>query len=547
MVIVSNFTHRAKVSYGFLGSIISTLLISWPVIFGNKLFGDLLDARFTIVINDHWYQFLSGRRSLTNVGFYSPTSNQLGYSDGFFATGMLAIPFRILGANALESWLISNIILMAICFYFSTTLLSKLLRSNLYGFLVTILFATSYPFIAQMGHLQTVGYLLIFPILFFAHQLCDENKNQFKSFFILIIMMQILALTSWYAFVFVVSLALLSLGIYTLIIGHRSIVASATQVIASMHSDLKSKPVTKRIVSLLSLLLLPILWLRIYSVGFNQVSNKDYMEFVFYAPRWGDLFNSVNQSWGLQADFNEKTGQSVSQTFERALGITPILFILVTLLTLQIISSRSRIETNVKKIVLTLLVTAILPSLIVVTDEAGHSFWRFIWELVTPLRSIRVPFRIAVYTTWISVFLVFYVMVKSGIKRWAFFLVFSILIIDTWRPIPASWSSEELISKNGQIVEKTLIREKCDSFFLNPSESNQAKWLTQVEAMVIANSLSLETVNGYSGNWPSNWPIEKFWGRATLTDIGNWSKQSQKNKRKLCYINEGEPNTILLP
>jgi hypothetical protein len=544
---VSNFTHRANVYYGFLGSIISTLLISWPVIFGSKLFGDLLDARFTIVINDHWYQVLSGQRSFTNVGFYSPTSNQLGYSDGFFATGLLAVPMRFLGASALESWVISNFILMVICFYFATILVSKILSNNLYGFLVTVLFATSYPFIAQMGHLQTVGYLLIFPILFFAHQIYVENKNQFKSFFVLIIMMQILALTSWYAFVFVVSLAFLCLGVYTLFIGHRSVVDSAKQVFASTQSDLKSKPVTKKIVSLLSLFVLPILWLRIYAVGFNQVSYKDYMEFVFYAPRWGDLFNSVNQSWGLQAKFNEKTGQSVSQTFERALGITPILFILITFMTLQIISSRNRIESNAKKIVLTLLVTAILPSLIVVTDEAGHSFWRFIWELVTPLRSIRVPFRIAVYTTWILVFLVFYVMVKSGMKRWAFFLVFSILIIDTWRPIPASWSSEELISKNGQAVEKTLIRENCDNFFLNPSESNQAKWLTQVEAMVIANSLGLETVNGYSGNWPNNWPIERYWGRATVTDIGNWSKQNQENKEKLCFINEDEPNSILLP
>ena len=547
MAIVSNFTHRANIFYGFLGSTVSTLLISWQVIFGSKLFGDLLDARFTIVINDHWYQVLTGQRAFTNVGFYSPTTNQLGYSDGFFATGLLAIPFRFLGASALESWVISNITLMAICFYFSTILLSKLLRNNLYGFLVTVLFATSYPFIAQMGHLQTVGYLLIFPILFFAHQLYVENKNQCKSLFILVIVIQILALTSWYAFVFAFSLAFLSLGLYTLFIGHRSMMDSAKEVFTSTLSDLKSKPATKRVFSLLSLLVLPILWVRIYAVGFNQVTYKDYMEFVFYAPRWGDLFNSVNQSWGLQAKFNEKTGQSVSQTFERALGITPILFILITLLVLQIIRSESRIGSNYKKIVLTLLITAILPSLIVVTDEAGHSFWRFIWELVPPLRSIRVPFRVAVFTTWILVFLVFYVMVKSGIKKWTFFLVFSILIIDTWRPIPASWNTEELISKNGQAVERTLIRENCDSFFLNPTESNQAKWLTQVEAMVIANSLGIETVNGYSGNWPNNWPIERYWGRATLTDIGNWSKQNQESKGKLCYINEAEPNTILLP
>jgi len=547
VVTVSNFTHRANILYGFLGSSTSTILVSWPIIFGNKLFGDLLDARFTVVINDHWYQVISGQRAFTNVGFYFPTTNQLGYSDGFFATGLLAIPFRFFGASTLESWVISNIALMAICFYFATILFSKLLKSNQNGFLVTVLFATSYPFIAQMGHLQTVGYLLIFPILFFAHQLVFGIKNQFKSFFLLILMMQILALTSWYAFIFTVSLSFLLLGAYTLFVGHQSMINSGKQIFASTLSDLKSKSAINRLLSLSSLLVLPILWLKIYSVGFNQVSNKDYMEFVFYAPRWGDLFNSVNQSWGLQAKFNEETGQNVSQTFERALGITPFLFVLIVLLVSHILRSQSRIKSYDKRIALALLLTALLPSLIVVTDEMGHSFWRFIWEFVTPLRSIRVPFRVAIYTTWILIFLVFFVMVKAGSKRWAFYLVFSILIIDTWRPIPYSWSTEDLISVNGQTVERTLIRENCDSFFLNPSESNPAKWLTQVEAMVIANSLGINTVNGYSGNWPNSWPIERYWGRATLTEIRQWSKKNLGNKGKLCYINEDEPDTTLLP
>lgn len=547
MIRVSNFTHRTNIIYGFLGAIVSTLSISWPVIFGNKLFGDLLDARFTIVINDHWYQVISGQRAFTDIGFYFPTTNQLGYSDGFFATGLISIPFRFFGASALQSWVISNLILMAICFYFSTILVTKLLRNSLYGFLVTVLFATSYPFIAQMGHLQTVGYLLIFPILFFAHQLYVENRNRFGSFSILIIIIQILALTSWYAFVFVVSLAFLFLGIYTLLAGHRLMIDSVKKIFALTRSDFNSKSAIKKVLSLFSFLVLPILWLKIYSVGFKQVTNKDYMEFVFYAPRWGDLFNSVNQSWGLQAKFNEITGQNVSQTFERALGITPILFILLSLLVLQIIRSESHIKSNDKKFALALLLMAILPPLIVVTDEAGHSFWRFIWELVTPLRSIRVPFRVAIYTTWILVFIIFYVMVKSGIKKWVFFLVFSILIIDTWRPIPSSWNAEELISKNGKAVEETLIRENCDSFFLNPSESNQAKWLTHVEAMVIANSLGIETVNGYSGNWPNNWPIERYWGRATLTDIGNWLNLNGEIKEKLCYIYEDDPRTIVRP
>ncbi len=547
MTTIRSLIFRANVLYGLLGSILSTLLVSWPVIFGNKLFGDLLDARFTIVINDHWYQIFSGKRTLANVGFYFPTTNQLGFSDAFFTTGILAIPPRLLGATSVEAWVISNIALMAICFYFSTILISKVLNSNQIGVLVTMLFSTSYPFIAQMGHLQTVGYLLVFPILFYARHVFVDTTNLLRSIWIVIMLVQILALTSWYAFIFLWSITFILLGVHTLFAGREAIFITGKRILTLTLLKFKSVTKIKRILSFTSLAVLPIIWLRIYWVGFHQVTNKDYMEFVFYAPRWGDLFNSVNQSWGLQAKFNEVMGQNVSQTFERALGITPILFILLGFVIFRLVRLDSTPESKVKRIALTLLVTATLPALIVVTDEAGHSFWKFIWEVVTPLRSIRVPFRVAIYTTWILLFVVFYVLAKAGVKKWVFSFVFFLLIIDTWRPTPASWSVEELISKNGKVIEKTLIRENCDSFFLNPSESNQAKWLTQVEAMLIANSLGNNTVNGYSGNWPNNWPIEKYWGRAKLEEIGKWAKKSSGNNDKLCYVNEDKPNTILVP
>jgi hypothetical protein len=547
VITIRRLTPRANVLYGLLGSTLSTLLVSWPVIIGNKLFGDLLDARFTIVINDHWYQILSGQRTLANVGFYFPTTNQLGYSDAFFATGILAIPPRLLGATSVEAWVVSNIALMAICFYFSTILISKLLNSNLIGVLVTVLFSTSYPFTAQMGHLQTVGYLLIFPILFYARHALVESTNLSRSIWIVIMIVQILALTSWYAFIFLLSITLILLGVYTLFVSRNAIFITGNRILTLTLLELKSVTKVKKILSFSSLVVLPVLWMRIYSVGFNQVTNKDYMEFVFYAPRWGDLFNSVNQSWGFQAKFNEVMGQNVSQTFERALGITPILFILLSFVIFRLVRFDSTLESKVKRTALSLLVTATLPALIVVTDEAGHSFWKFIWEVVTPLRSIRVPFRVAIYTTWILLFVIFYVMAKAGVKKRVLSFVFFLLIIDTWRPTPASWSVEDLISKNGQVIEKTLIRENCDSFFVNPSKSNQAKWLTQVEAMLIANSLGNNTVNGYSGNWPNNWPIEKYWGRAKPADIGEWAKTSFGKNTKVCFIDEDKPNTIFVP
>jgi hypothetical protein len=147
-----------------LAAVIATLSLFSTVLIKGKLLGDLLDARFTIVVNDHWYQFITGNQSFSNLGFYFPNQNQLGFSDAFLATGLLSIPLRAFGLTAINSWLISNVVLSLICFFFAAKFLGIVLNNRLSGALLTLLFASSYPFIAQLGHLQTFGYLLVFPI-----------------------------------------------------------------------------------------------------------------------------------------------------------------------------------------------------------------------------------------------------------------------------------------------------------------------------------------------------------------------------------------------
>jgi hypothetical protein len=289
----------------YVGAFLSTLLITWPVIFSNKLFGDLLDARFTIVVNDHWYQVLTLKRSLTDLGFYFPTQNQLGYSDGFLATGLLSIPARLVGLSALQAWLISNVLLIFICLLFAIKVTRRTLNSHVNAILVTILFASSYPFLAQMGHLQTVGYLLVFPILFFIQKVYSEPHGILRNIVSVILLLEIMSMTSWYAFVFVLLLITIFIPIHLLVFGDREFISGVRSLLANAFEEIRVAKKWKIGALFVSLVPIPILWLKTYSVGFSSVNNKSYGEYVFYAPRWGDLFNSVNQSWGINIHIHE--------------------------------------------------------------------------------------------------------------------------------------------------------------------------------------------------------------------------------------------------
>lgn len=528
-----------------LTSLLGVTSLFWATLFQGKLVGDLLDARFTVVINDHWYQTLVGNHSFSNLNFYFPSGNQLGYSDAFFTTGVISIPFRIFGATAIQSWTYANILVVIVCLFFACKFFGVVLRNRTFAALLTLLIASSYPFIAQMGHLQTVGYLMAFPLVFYLFQAYQNPSKIVLNTFISILLIQVLALTSWYAFVFVCAMGLILSGLSVLFFGVKESQEKILSAFGNLKKNLRETSKVNKALMSFAAIPLPLLWIGIYSVGFGKVTNKSYGEFVFYAPRWGDLFNSANQSWGIQKYFNDLTQQSIVGSFERALGITPMLFLIALILVFILILPSTTLKPANRKFASVLVSASVIPSLILVTDEAGHSLWRFLWAYIEPIRSIRVPFRISVFTTWILLFAIFFAFTKLKVKKLYVFGVFIFILLDTWRPIPSTWTETEELSSSGRIVINTLAEKKCGYFFLNPSLSNVAPWITQVEAMTIANLTGIPTVNGYSGNWPDGWPIQEYWGRATESEIKLWVNKSSKSADLVgCFIEQDSPDKV---
>lgn len=525
----------------------ATFLISWQYILYGRLFGDLLDARFTVIINEHWYRFFTGKDSLTNLGFYFPTTNQLGYSDGFLATGLISIPFRIIGISSVQSWLISNLILIFICLYCAYLFFESLFHSKYRSFGITILISTSYPFLAQFGHLQTVGYLLVFPILLSMKKILSTH-HELKIYFFAsaFIMTEIFSLTSWYGFVFFISL----IGLYGILF----LFYGGWPVISKNVTEL-SREIKKSFMLLSGLLkfclisvatILMIVWIDIYSIGFKAASDKTYTEFVFYAPRWGDLFNSSTQAWLWQDKWNRLIHETSGPTFERALGFTPVLA--TTLLMIMVVFQFRKLNQGFKFSLGEKTLFAMIPICILtlITDEQGHSFWRFIWLALKPIRSIRVPFRVSIYLTWIIIYLIFNVLGKLNVRKFTLLVLCLFLFLDSWRPVSSSWSQKEFLTSKDLSIARVLEYSHCQSFFINPKSNDGMPWLTQVDAMIISQTTGISTINGYSGDWPKLWPIKSYWGGASASELIGWIKENDKHiKTRFCYFDLNNPKTAI--
>ena len=63
----------------------------------GKLFGDIGDARWTVAIYEHWWDFFRGFRTLRDTGFYAPYQSGLSHCSSRAANDLF-------GRSAHASW-----------------------------------------------------------------------------------------------------------------------------------------------------------------------------------------------------------------------------------------------------------------------------------------------------------------------------------------------------------------------------------------------------------------------------------------------------------
>lgn len=511
----------------------------------NQLLGDRGDARLSIVLYEHWFSFFLGKENLTSTIFFFPATDTLGLTDAFFAQGMLHSILRFTGFETLDAWALTNIVLIFLGILGISRLASRIFHNQVIIFCVTLLASIAYPFITQLGHIQSIGYLFVFWLVDWAILAKNGNLGQKKRARIFLILgLPILALSNWYPFAFLVLMVCLVILVY--LVGRpSSIWLSFKRILQASLGEIKSSEnrnfQTK--VAVICSISLWMLWLRIYLPVMSALGSKSWGEINFFSPRLGDLINASNRSEGIHKAIYERLHLSNAPTYERSLGLTFSLFLFVLCLGYLLIRKSNLINTRDQKISWAILCISIIPTLLIIQDEFGRSAWYPFWKIIPGVPSIRAPFRVSIYTSWLLIFLLYYLLRNR--KSVVIVLLTILLTWDTSRVIPTDWERDQYLPLQTKLVLAQIEKNNCGSFYSRPSTVGD-NTITQIDNEVMASTFGIPTVNGYSGNFAKGWPTGL--DAATDSQILTWLEFNEsQSETRICIFNEsGKLQNVLV-
>jgi hypothetical protein len=287
------------------------------------------------------------------------------------------------------------------------------------------------------------------------------------------------------------------------------------------------------------------IWILVYAPNM-KLANRDWGEYLIYAPRLGDLFNSSMGATGPYQKIMTYLNLGLNPTFERALGF-PLLTLIIYLSLLLLINLprfTKLFDPKLVRLFNSAIIGTFITFLILAADDAGHSMWFVPWRLVPGLSSVRAPSRILILLALILVILVILLIssikLRSGARFLCVLLLVLVFIFDNSRSHYSMWTRADYESQNYARVVNTARDEQCSAFYVAPSQSNPQPWITQVEAMQIASTGRIPTINGYSSKTPIGWPQTPYWGRANPEDIRQWVSKFSLNNPRVCYFDENQ-------
>ena len=519
-------------------SILGTLFIFRSTFFQPyNLPGDLGDARAVISYVNHWPSFFRGNIGLTETNYFWPLNNGIAATDLFLLNGILAFILQLLGMDLVYSVIATFVLITLFGLIGAFKVFNLRIQSSLSSSLLTIAVSTSYALNAQLGHLQLLSTLLLFWVLYFFMRRKGNLQNVLHPRSLLgVLSWLILFLTSWYAAFFL----LLTTTIYFF----WQFVSQTRLENFKMLRDffiVRNFNWTRSSFMLLSsVFALVLLSLVIYLPKlFSGQTRWPWTEVMLYAPRIGDLVNTSTGHQGWMARFNDVFHLNGFPTYERAMGLVPLLFIIVLIMSISIFARPIIFSKESRVILLTLLSILILP----IVDELGRSPWWFVWQLFPGASAIRSNARIWILASWLAFYLMarYLAEVKSLANR-RFILPIIIILISTMsiRDSQSFWKSENYVSTNSSTIMSQIVDRGCAAFFLVPIKNGQAIPLIQYEAMAISEMTRVPTLNGSSARNPENYDLHLADEKSAPVMVTKWvnANDSKLLTSEICIFSE---------
>ncbi len=205
---MQQITTRALIKTSTFKQFITNTLISliaaiysFRAYFYGYLLGDEYDTRLMISQHEHWYRLFFKDGIFRDTLYFYPTQDALGFTDAFLIPSFIYTPLRFLGLGILEAWSLASFLTLTIGFLGWLYLIDYLIKNKILKIALFLNLILLPAWVAQFEYFpNAIGYTLIsWIILVYLKVINSPNRHSFfLNINLLILILLITALTSWY-------------------------------------------------------------------------------------------------------------------------------------------------------------------------------------------------------------------------------------------------------------------------------------------------------------------------------------------------------------
>jgi hypothetical protein len=364
------------------------------------------------------------------------------------------------------------------------------------------------------------SWILVALIKFWKYE--KSNSKRYIQLFYLILGIQLMMLSAWYAAFFIILILIIYAILY--------IILNLNSLKFKISFDSKIKTYIFFFISILFFLFS--LFYFIYNSANDNVTGS-ISELLINSTNLGVLADGAHFGGGPLNFIYEYLGYDDGPLSDYGLGIGILLTAFMNLL--MLIALRKRFSKDVVVYNLTLIFyVSIFLFFYFVKWPFGFSFHQYFFNLIPGFGSIRSPERYLTFFAFIITIIFFILIDKLDFRKMSIFTRFSIgftflvLVLDQARDLPNKSWSEDIIIDSKFDSQATDIKKNCDFFVY---DAPGGWWSDQLKAMGFAYQIDVPTVNGYSGYWPPGYPKQEWLHEGDISGTLNWIQQIPKNKR----------------
>ena len=482
---------------------------------GDKLFGQSFDSGLVNLILEHWYDVICGKGSVLDMRMFWPQSGTLGYSEALLGPGIIYCIFRILGFDFFASFNPSFIVLHFLGSLFMYLSLRKLGCTRIISLIGLGITFWSCSFSQLSWHVQFFS-LAYVPMLIYVFLLFRENRGRTFGkrclyYLAFTVLTGITYFSSFYVAYVLTLYGLLMLAVLLIY------VAVKDKGISRLTANIKAN--AKEILLFLFLQLLWIIpFLIVYLPVYNSFGGYDDEFAMALAPTAADFFrtrsyapleNTVNQFLMLDLP-SEITDYEMHMILEKSYG-WPILATLIFFASLVfgLVSLKKEKKTGS---ILSVLASIVMIFILLLFCRYGKFCpWLLVSRIIPGAGAIRALGRpLAIFIVPMSLIVCcFLTQLYSLVKEKKHYYTLSLGILFSMLCFSAQCA--RFIDRDGE-YQRTVMQsvsqppDDCKVMFIcsaNPDAFYD--YGTQMLGCLIADHFKLDTVNGYSGNFPNEW------------------------------------------